>query len=205
MRLYLIRHWKTERNIADILNGQMDDLLSEEWKEQAHTLAKKLSNIQFDSIRSSDLSRAYDTAQIIASYQPNPIVVQTDTKLRERYFWLYEGRPIEYLRTTSKKAGYEYMSDYYNYDTEIEHSTAIVQRVQAFLDNNIIHTDQQTIGIISHGSTLREYLSHHLNIHWSDYLWHFMPIENTGLTILDIDTDKNLTRIVTYNDFSHLY
>lgn len=57
------------------------------------------------------------------------------------------------------------MSDYYNYDTEIEHSTAIVQRVQAFLDNNIIHTDQQTIGIISHGSTLREYLSHHLNIH----------------------------------------
>lgn len=205
MRLYLIRHWNTERNTQNILNWQVDDKLSELWKEQAHKLGKKLSTIQFDTIRSSDLSRAYDTAKIISSYQPDSIEIQKNINLRERYFWLYEGKPTEYLRTKSKEAGYKYMSDYYDQDPEIEHSAVIVQRFQKFLDDNIIHTDQQTIGIISHGSTLREYLSHHLNKYWSDYLWHFMPIENTGLTIIDIDIEKDLTRIVTYNDFSHLY
>lgn len=65
--LTLVRHGETESNKLHILQGQMDTLLSEHGKQQAHKLSSHLASydISFDLVFSSDLTRAIETAQII--------------------------------------------------------------------------------------------------------------------------------------------
>ena len=66
MRLYIIRHGK--KRDERVLNslGFPDMQLTEEGKKQAHLTGKHLSKIKFDTVYSSDLKRANETASIIA-------------------------------------------------------------------------------------------------------------------------------------------
>ena len=57
--------------------------LTEVGKNQAHLTGKHLSKINFDVIYSSDLKRANETAEIIASYQPSELSVTVDPRIRE--------------------------------------------------------------------------------------------------------------------------
>lgn len=63
---YIIRHGNTELNNEDVLQGQIDSPLTEEGYNDAKFRAKRLKNIKFDAIFSSDLGRTFITAHIIA-------------------------------------------------------------------------------------------------------------------------------------------
>ena len=66
MRIYLIRHGETDWNIDRRYQGIEDIPLNNTGVMQAKLCAKALSNMQFDAIYSSPLTRAYDTAALIA-------------------------------------------------------------------------------------------------------------------------------------------
>src|SRR5688572_3242268 len=68
MQLFIARHGQNEDNVHGILNGRRDLPLTELGREQARQLATgiKEAGLEFDVIFSSPLSRAYETAQIIA-------------------------------------------------------------------------------------------------------------------------------------------
>ena len=70
MKIYLIRHGETDWNIAGRLQGREDIPLNERGMRQALDLGRTLSSvkeqIKISSIFSSPLSRAYDTASVIA-------------------------------------------------------------------------------------------------------------------------------------------
>ena len=69
--LYLVRHGETKDNVARIMQGQRQGELTPAGIAQMDELAVSLSEIHFDAIISSDLQRAYDSAQIL-SRQLNP-------------------------------------------------------------------------------------------------------------------------------------
>lgn len=67
-KYYFVRHGESEANAAGVLAGGLDFPLTDKGTQQALEVAQniKLSDIKFDSILSSPLSRAHNTAKIIA-------------------------------------------------------------------------------------------------------------------------------------------
>jgi broad specificity phosphatase PhoE len=63
---YIARHGQTENNKNRRFSGWIDTPLTEEGKENAQTSGKKLVNIEFDKLVSSDMGRAIYTAYIIS-------------------------------------------------------------------------------------------------------------------------------------------
>ena len=67
-RLFLCRHGETDSNAQSLLQGSgIDAPLNDVGRAQASALARSLASIQMDLIASSTLSRAVETADIVAS------------------------------------------------------------------------------------------------------------------------------------------
>ncbi|MBD2869674.1 histidine phosphatase family protein [Paenibacillus arenilitoris] len=92
MIIGFVRHGRTDWNAEGKIQGQTDIPLNEEGIRQAHALAERLKGEEriWDAVASSDLSRAYRTAGIIAEGLGIPLL-DGDARLRERYFGDAEG------------------------------------------------------------------------------------------------------------------
>jgi len=88
-RVLAIRHGETEWNVDGRIQGQLDVPLNATGQWQVHRLALAVSDEGIDAIYSSDLLRAFETAQAVARGCGRPIV--TDIGLRERGFGVFEG------------------------------------------------------------------------------------------------------------------
>jgi len=96
MHLYFIRHGESTSNYGELITGQQDVPLTDLGREQARLAgqAALAQGITFDHIISSSLSRAHDTAKIIAReigfFEGN---IQVDDVVIERSFGTLEGQP----------------------------------------------------------------------------------------------------------------
>lgn len=88
-RILAIRHGETTWNVDTRIQGQMDIPLNENGRWQAQQLAKALADEEIHAVYASDLSRAYETAQAVASSKH--IAVQARPQLRERHFGDFQG------------------------------------------------------------------------------------------------------------------
>jgi len=88
-RILAIRHGETAWNVDTRIQGQLDIPLNETGRWQAHRLALAVAEEGIDAVYSSDLLRAWQTAQSVARGTGRAIVA--DTGLRERGFGVFEG------------------------------------------------------------------------------------------------------------------
>lgn len=96
VEILVARHGQNEDNANGILNGHRDLPLTDLGRQQAYDLAESIeaAGITFDTVYSSPLSRAYETAQIICSslgLKNDPLIMR---ELIERDFGAGTGRPI---------------------------------------------------------------------------------------------------------------
>lgn len=96
MRLYFVRHGESEMNRDHKLTGQLDVALTDKGRHQAMEAGEHLlrQGLKFDLIVASPLSRAYNTATMLAEHDQYPIgdiVVQPF--LIERNFGDLQGGP----------------------------------------------------------------------------------------------------------------
>lgn len=89
MDLYIVRHGETGYNKMGLLQGRIDIPLNQNGIDQAKQTKKELEQINFDVVISSPLSRAIETAKIIAPDKE----IKTDHRLIERNLGEYEGKP----------------------------------------------------------------------------------------------------------------
>ena len=87
--IYLIRHGYSVANEQDIFAGHTDADLTEKGLLQAEAAAAYLEKIPVDHIYSSDLTRAYRTAQATAKRHNLPVI--PNQNLREIYGGAWEG------------------------------------------------------------------------------------------------------------------
>lgn len=88
--LYLVRHGETDWNVAGRWQGHTDIPLNAHGRLQARVVAAALRSTPLAGLVSSDLSRARETAEIIATVL-GVKVVSFDPNLRERAFGPFEG------------------------------------------------------------------------------------------------------------------
>ena len=99
LTLLAIRHGETVLNLAQRYQGHSDSPLTETGRNQVSALGRRMENIKFDTLISSDLGRARETAAIIAGFTGH--TVETDSRLRERNYGVLEGLSVPEI-----KAGY---------------------------------------------------------------------------------------------------
>lgn len=90
MLLYLVRHGETDWNKQHRIQGRTDIPLNDTGRAQAEATGRLLARRQWDAVVSSPLSRAFETADIIAAAVglPEP---STDPAIVERNYGEAEG------------------------------------------------------------------------------------------------------------------
>ena len=118
------------------MQGQRQGELTSTGIAQMEELSVSLSEIHFDAIISSDLQRAYDSAQIL-SHQWNKSV-QTTSLLRERDWGEFTGRFIPDLKGLPLPDNVEKMED-------------LLNRAKSFLEWTKTNYQGKTILAVGHG------------------------------------------------------
>ena len=88
MNLVVVRHGQTDWNVEERYQGQLDVPLNAIGRSQAEALKRDLAGIDFDAAYSSPLSRAFETAQVIA----NELEVIADERLSEIHHGAWQGQ-----------------------------------------------------------------------------------------------------------------
>jgi broad specificity phosphatase PhoE len=178
-RLFLARHGETSWNLARRWQGHTDIELSDQGRQQARQLATRVRDLEIGQVRASDLRRARETAEIVASALGlAPVVI--DPRLRERSFGVFEGLTAEECADRYPEVWTRYQTDRRCVPPGGEAQENVVARlaeaVQEALSAPLPHG--QSVLLVGHGGSMRALLSHTFNRA-------FPPLANGCLLRLD--------------------
>jgi broad specificity phosphatase PhoE len=93
-RLYIVRHGQTDWNVQGRIQGGTDVPLNDHGRWQAGQIGLALAGVPLDVIASSDLDRAFDTADAIWGYHASSGKSKriVTAKLAEMKFGMWEGQ-----------------------------------------------------------------------------------------------------------------
>lgn len=144
-RLYIIRHGQSEYNRDGLLAGATDTPLTDLGREQAHDAGILLQEKSIDYMLCSPLSRAHETATIIAeAIGYDPARIEINQLARERNFGELEGSHW-YERSLTGTPGIE------TKEALLERTKKLYDYVQTRPEDNIL--------IVAHGSFIRAFRS----------------------------------------------
>lgn len=147
MKLFVVRHGETIRNIVGLVQGDTESMLTEYGKEQARQVKEKLQGQTFDFVFSSPLSRAYQTAEIIMD---GMLPITVDERLNERDYGDFEGKTRE---------EFDYVG-YWNFDNNLrenhgESVQLLCMRVDDFLNDIKTKYPDKDILVVTHSGVAR--------------------------------------------------
>ena len=186
--IYIIRHGQTDWNIEHRTQGHTDIALNKNGIEQAELITQKIANLKIDNIISSDLKRAYMTAQIINKKFNKTI--EEDKRLREFCFGTLEG-------ITRDKITQEIWDDFnknpkqFNAETKEE----IFNRIKSFIDDIKSNNINKNTLVVTHGGPIRMikyYLDNGDIFNDKKYLAEYMTLKINNLDVFIIDEKMNL-------------
>ena len=161
--LYLLRHGETEWNVKKINQGQSESSLTKVGIKQARKTAKKLKNVKFDAIFSSDLSRTRRTAEIIKL--DRELDLQTSKLLRERSYGSFEGKHFDVLKSLlkDKLAERESLSEEKSWSfklaDDIETDEVLASRFINHLKEISVAYPNKIVLVVSHGGPIQIFLA----------------------------------------------
>ncbi len=148
--ILLARHGETDWNRQGRFQGWADPPLNETGRAQARELARRLADVPFHAVYSSDLRRAHETAVIVAAPHEVPVVVDPD--LREIDVGSWSGLTRGEIDARFPGA------EYHDGESREQHSARVLAAVV-----RIAHAHPaERILIVSHGGSLRALRRHAL-------------------------------------------
>lgn len=185
--IYIVRHGQTDWNVKRLIQGHRDIPLNQIGEQQAMELGKKLKQIHFDAVFSSDLLRAKRTAEIISLERQ--IAIQTTKALRERHFGSFQGKSADELgRKMLQKLIKEFsllpveeQKKYGNFESTEKYTDRFLQ----FLREVAVAYEGKTILVVTHGGPMK-YLLDHLGF-WNGKAISEFSIKNTAYIKLESD------------------
>lgn len=105
-RIIAIRHGETAWNVDTRIQGHLDIALNNTGLWQAQQVARALAQEPISAIYTSDLQRAYATAQAVADATGAPLTPTVD--LRERSFGALEGRTFSEIEAEEPNSAHRW-------------------------------------------------------------------------------------------------
>jgi len=165
--LYLVRHGHTQMNQDGVFSGQTETPLTKKGKQQAIAAGEQAKGLHIDHIISSPLSRAHDTARIIARAIGYPEdTIELSDLLLERHFGSAEGQAY------SREFDMEQVAD-------AESLAALQSRLEQFW-KQLQATSADNILVVTHGSAgrmLRSVVLPHIPFHGTSESHHLPNAE----------------------------
>lgn len=200
--LLLIRHGQTEWNRDRRIQGNGDSPLTDLGQAQAEAAAKALSRFDVAALYASDAGRALQTALPIANAAG--LTVQTDARLRERHYGIFEGKTHAELRQECPDVHFEYLKRHPDFIVPGGESLAQLQARTIAACTDIAQTQpDKHVAIVAHGGTIRAFaryaLAIPLNVVWR------AQIENGGLSVACYENGADESwSMITLNEVAHL-
>jgi len=149
-KLLLLRHGQTDWNLQRRYQGQIDINLNKTGISQAIDAANSLIGQKIDSLYSSDLSRAVQTANEVAKVVNLPI--KKDARLREIKQGLWEGKLIDEITNNQS----ELVNSIYEHPFQFQKPGGesigdLADRVWQCLHDIAADHSSQTVVVVSHG------------------------------------------------------
>lgn len=156
MNIIMVRHGQTDWNNEQRYQGHQDIPLNEFGRQQARVLANTLQNETIEAVYCSDLCRAKETAEIIAS--PLALEVYPDPRLREMSFGLWEGRTFTEIYRDYPDQFEEWFRHTSDYTVPGGESVnLLLKRFKSFLQD-IYGKYTGTVLLVTHGGVMRSFL-----------------------------------------------
>jgi probable phosphoglycerate mutase len=204
--ILLIRHGETDWNVDKRLQGHIDIPLNAEGQRQAAALGRALGNEPLDAIYASDLQRARDTAQAVATLQGKDVHI--DEALRERCYGGFEGLqhhdiaqryPQDYAAWKARELDARYPAGERVAETMREFSERAVGAVTRLIRHSNSRQHRK-IAIVTHGGVLEciyRWSRQTGFAHARDF-----DIFNAGINRMQWDGER--LRIAQWADVAHL-
>ncbi len=196
--LILARHGETAWNVEKIYRGRTDVNLDKVGIKQAELLGKYLSNRELAAIYSSPLSRATDTANIIARYQK--IGVQIAEGLVDFDYGEWQSLPEQEVKRLYPDLLNEWHNNPHKVRMPAGESLEDVRRRAIEVVNDVLSKYQGSVVLVSHRVVNKVLICSLLGLD-NSYFWNIKQ-DVGGITIFNyVDGRFVLTR---HNDTSYL-
>lgn len=160
-RLYFIRHGLSEMNVTGLFAGHTDTPLTDKGRRQATKAGKAAKKLGIHLMISSPLSRALETARLVAKEIGYPADCIIENKLfMERFYGDMEGKPYEINLSQEDMKSAETLDD-------------LLLRARKALDF-VESRPEEHILVVSHGSFGRA-LRHHAREDFPFSNYHRIP------------------------------
>lgn len=154
MDLLLIRHGQSKGNANDIVQGHLDEGLSELGLEQANNLSRFFNPGDLTAIYSSDLGRAKQTAE--PTSKKLNLKINLDPDLREAGFGIWEGMTFAEVKENYKEEYSNWHKNYYVrphwFESFESHQNKIRKAIEKILSS---HKTEDKIAIFCHGGSIK--------------------------------------------------
>lgn len=152
-RLCLVRHGETDWNVEKRIQGHLDLPLNAAGRAQAEAAGRGLAGQRFAAAYSSDLRRAWATAE--AAVRGLGVALRAETALRERHYGIFQGLTAAEgaIRHPAAHARYAARDLHYDFETG-ESMAAFAGRVVAAVETLAARHAGERLLLVSHGGVL---------------------------------------------------
>lgn len=198
-RLFLIRHAETDANSGHRYQGLTDHRLNETGLWQARRLGERLASEPLSCVYSSTLTRAAETAEIIASHH-NIKVLSLDS-LKELDFGAWEGLTAEEIAQKYPDLFQRWVNGDFNVEIPGgERREAFLSRIKKAM-SHIVNTHRgETVAVVSHGGPIKCIICDALATNPMAF-WYFR-LDNACVNLIEYNQDRHL--VIYINDTCHL-
>ena len=170
LKLYIVRHGETEWNVIKRFQGQLNTPLTEKGMEKLRKTGKKLENVLFDEVYTSELGRTVASAEIILNenngYKNNKLELQKLAELNEVYFGVWQGLTYEEVFLKYPEEGNNYFYNVKNYNAENVEAEKLEDALERFLKgiNKILDSHESgNILVATHGTVFEMFMNYVAN------------------------------------------
>ena len=203
--VYFVRHGSTEGNEQGAYQ-QVHTPLSALGRRQAACVARRFERLPVEIVITSDMARAAETGQCIATRNRLPIVfdplfheILRPTIVRG------QGRDTPEAREIRRFLAENWTNARVKHSDE-ENFFDLKQRALKALDH-LVERRERTLLVVTHGTFLCMLIccmmaGKEVSPQWFDRLQHFLVLKNTALSVCEYDHGK--WHLVIWNDHAHL-
>lgn len=200
--IILMRHGQTLWNLEKRFQGSGDSPLTEEGRQQAVLVSKRLEKYDIKAIYSSPRKRAIETA--VPTSQRLSLPIQTHPGLGEISLGKWEGKTYDEIKRLYPNEYQSFFNDPTSFcgvdggESLIEVRDRAVKTVEEIAENH----SHKTVLIVSHAITIRLLLTHYMEASLKE-LWKVADITQTSLS--KIDFSGHLPKVTMSGNSDHLH